>query len=196
MATTQTQPGGKPYPTENSGSNTSGSETPKQSLHDFLHEEKIKQSALLATIELVHDDDHLISISPFTNDESGCNNSFIVRKENVEWVKKTGQVHYCCGNQHDVVEIGFKEGASISLKELFGPEGIMKRNINPGAYGTGDLATSPMYLLDHIEHRLCYSSTDRSGRVVNYYKEVAIYIHRTTGRVIEKALTPCTGGYQ
>ena len=195
MATTQTQPGGKPYPSENSGNNTSGSETPKQSLHDFLSEEKIKQSALLATIELVHDDDHLVTITPFTDDGCGCDNGFTVHNEQVEWVKKTGQVHYCCGKHHQVVEVGFKEGANISLKELFGPEGIMKRKINPGAYGTGDLATGPMYLLDHIEHRLCYSDIDRHGRVINYYKDVAIYIHRTTGRVIEKDLTKCSGGY-
>ncbi len=93
--------------------------TSKQSVSDFLKEEETKETALLATIEAVHGDEHLVTITPFSGEGCGCHSSLTIPKESIEWVEKTGQIHNCCGSMHAVVQLGFKEGASILLSEVF-----------------------------------------------------------------------------
>ncbi|MEO7313251.1 MAG: hypothetical protein ABIX01_22890 [Chitinophagaceae bacterium] len=201
MPIRKTQPGGAGY-YENSGAGVSSGQNEKQTLHDFLHAAKLKQSALLATIELADGDEHLITITPFTHDGGGCGDSFIVSKDAIEWVRQTGQIKYCCGSGHEVIEVGFKEGASISIKEVFQQLSAKARTVNVSLpntspdgpinpYAPQDFAPPPMYRLDHYEYKYCGAKSGRRGGQIKLYQQVAVYIHRTAGRIIEKTLSGC-----
>jgi hypothetical protein len=96
-----------------------GRQQEKLSLEDFL----AKQSAgnLLATIEIVPDDPDKVKVTPWiVNVGCLCAHSMIVDRDQIASVTTTGMTHPCCGKNLLVVEIEFKEGASLAASEVFG----------------------------------------------------------------------------
>jgi hypothetical protein len=90
----------------------------KISLEEFLSEEA--NETFLCTLEKVADDDTKIKLTPFINEQEGCgcSSALILSKDLIESVSPTENSHLCCGKKHKVVEVFFKEGASIKVEDI------------------------------------------------------------------------------
>ena len=86
-------------------------------VEDILSEQS--RRPLFVTMKAVEDNPETVKITPWTS--SGgchCGLSVEVPKDSIEDVAPSNERHVCCGESFIVVEVEFKEGASISLNEL------------------------------------------------------------------------------
>jgi hypothetical protein len=85
-------------------------------IDDFL-ERQSKPVRLLVTIEAVSDDDERVKVTPYVA-EVGClcSRALTVRKDVIESVTITDDVHVCCGKRLTVVEVAF---ADATLMDVF-----------------------------------------------------------------------------
>jgi hypothetical protein len=64
---------------------------------------------LFVTIEAL-DDPEMVKVTPFNpSAQCACGSALKIRKDAVDWVADTGQVHTCCGQRLMIVEIGLKD---------------------------------------------------------------------------------------
>lgn len=72
-----------------------------------------------ATIESVEGKPGVVKITPWVDGKCQCRLAIEVPKTSIRQVTPTGETHKCCGKGLRVVEIQFKEGSTISLKDVF-----------------------------------------------------------------------------
>jgi hypothetical protein len=90
----------------------------EMSLDALLAEQQ--RPMVIGTIEPVPAEPAVVKITPWVEGRGClCQFSFKVPKDAVQSVRPTGQVHHCCGKTLRVVEVKFKEDASITVGELF-----------------------------------------------------------------------------
>ena len=74
----------------------------------------------LATIEQVDGKPELVKVTPWVKNMGClCTLALVVPKIVITSVKTTGENHYCCGKQLEVVEVNFKKDASIAVADVF-----------------------------------------------------------------------------
>ena len=87
------------------------------SIEVFLAEQSSEKYT--ATVEAT-DDPGFVKVTPFTiGGGCLCSTALIVPKALIESVIPTGDKHPCCGKLLRVVEVKFKDGASLPISELF-----------------------------------------------------------------------------
>lgn len=90
------------------------------SVDEYLHGGHAR-GAWLATIEAVPDDDTLVRVTPVSQGATcGCAAAIRIPKSAIAGVRPTGERHLCCGRAFELVELRFKDGASLSLDDLLG----------------------------------------------------------------------------
>lgn len=78
-----------------------------------------KQALFLATVEPT-DNNEVVKVTPVVKGVGcTCGTSIKVAKSSVESVVPTGERHLCCGKNLLVVEIKFKDGASVPIEDFF-----------------------------------------------------------------------------
>jgi hypothetical protein len=86
---------------------------------DELFQEQSKNH-FLATVEPIEDSKDLVKVTPWLKGEGClCGYTFNIEKDKIESVEPTGDKHYCCDKSLLVVEITFKEKATITFNHLF-----------------------------------------------------------------------------
>jgi hypothetical protein len=90
----------------------------KMSIDELLNQQT--SVGLTATVEPIADEPTLIKVTPFTP-QAGClcNLAMRVPKDTISHVISTGQAHFCCGKQLLIVEVHFRDDASLSPKTVF-----------------------------------------------------------------------------
>lgn len=87
------------------------------SIDELLDQQK--QAQFVATVEPTDDPD-TVKITPFVpNVGCLCETAFRVPKTAIESVTPTGQRHLCCGKNLIVVEVKFKDGATLPVSQIF-----------------------------------------------------------------------------
>jgi hypothetical protein len=88
------------------------------SLDDFLRENTNEN--FLCTIEVISKDSEKVKLTPWFDQHEGCNcdAAIIIDKQLIESVSPTDNTHVCCGKKHKVVEVFFKDGASIKIEDI------------------------------------------------------------------------------
>lgn len=70
---------------------------------------------LFVTVEAL-DDPEMVKVTPFNPAaQCACGSALKIRKEAVDWVIDTGQIHTCCGQRLMVVEIGLKDATLADI---------------------------------------------------------------------------------
>jgi hypothetical protein len=78
------------------------------------------KSPVLATIEAVEGDQELVKLTPWAPSTGClCESGIKVPKYTIDSVQRTGQRHICCGRVHDVVEVNFRDEATLRVSEVF-----------------------------------------------------------------------------
>lgn len=76
---------------------------------------------LVATIERVQGEPGMVKVTPWVpNSGCLCHHSITVAEKSFKSVHPTGQSQYCCGKHLKVVEIQFKDDATMNTAEVFG----------------------------------------------------------------------------
>lgn len=90
----------------------------KINLDEFLKE--LSTEGFLCTIETIQNDTTKVKLLPWLSEHEGCNceASIVINKDLIENVLVTDQIHYCCGRKHKVIEVFFKQNASIKITDL------------------------------------------------------------------------------
>jgi hypothetical protein len=153
----------------------------KQNINDFLSEEKELAGIILATIETVNETE--VQITPWDNDGCNCNNSLVVPKDSIEFVEKTGDMHYCCGKNHSVVKINLKKDASLPIEK------VLQQLINATVekdIPCNENALPENFAMDVSTIRSAYSQDMRSPKSCTPSHEIAqkscFRINRFTGK--------------
>jgi hypothetical protein len=75
-----------------------------------------KQGALRATIEAISDDTERVKVTPFIAGLGClCDQALNIKKDQIESISTTDDVHICCGKRLLVVEISFKDSTVADL---------------------------------------------------------------------------------
>ena len=69
------------------------------------------------SIEYLASNSKKVKITPLIKDQCGCDHSLYVDESIIACVENTAESHYCCGKMHSIVQIYFKEGATIPVAD-------------------------------------------------------------------------------
>lgn len=90
----------------------------KISLDEFLNEES--KESFLCTIEPISKDQTKVKLKPYIDKQGcGCDSSLTIPKDLIENISVTDKIHTCCGKNHKVVEVFFKEGANLKIEDVW-----------------------------------------------------------------------------
>ena len=175
------------------------------SLENFLEEEKISASEFLATVEQDGHNKDKVLLTPWNNQQCNCSQSLSVSKESITSVEKTDKTHFCCGQNHAVVKVNFKAGASVNLEELW--KQLSAKNTSSPFDDTpyksplisGNDFNNTFFDYSYcqpaeIERRYC----PQSGRLQSAFEAwrfVQIYRDIRTGKKCGEVAGPCYNGY-
>jgi hypothetical protein len=110
------------------------------SLTDFLKEQT--SANLVATVEAIPGDAERVKVTPWVPGPGClCHLAFTVPQGDIASVRPTGQTHYCCGKNLKVVEITFKEGATMKTSEVFS-QMMQAANERPHSHDAASAAMS------------------------------------------------------
>lgn len=99
----------------------------KKGLEEFLLEQDQKSTSILGTLKQSDLDKDKVIFTPYFEGTGNCSNSITISKELIDSVLPTDKKVLCCGKSLTLVEVFFKDGASLSLKEVLGS--MMKMQI-------------------------------------------------------------------
>jgi hypothetical protein len=92
--------------------------TPEMSIDEFLKTHG--GGVFLATVELVDDKPEQCKLTPWAEGRGClCSQALIIPRAAIASVKPTEHRHFCCGKVLVVVEVIFKEGSTIPIREIW-----------------------------------------------------------------------------
>ena len=89
------------------------------SLDDLLAQQS--KDEFLCTLETIPNDSSKVKIKPWVDGAQGCrcDSAIIIDRNLIADIFPTEEVHLCCGKKLKVVEVVFKEGASMEVEDIF-----------------------------------------------------------------------------
>lgn len=115
------------------------------SVDDFLNQSQSESSQFLALVEENKADPSKVKVTPYLSDKKcGCSGSLLINKDAIENLELTDLSHLCCGKNHKVVKINFKEGYTISLEDVF--KQYLENSNQPSHHDQGFLQNTPSFL--------------------------------------------------